>query len=173
MARASPKLVSRAMILALDGDYRAATTIMSRLLDRSPTNADLWTDRGHVYEFWAAAEYERRRITRAERDRIYRKAARDYSRALSLKPTSVRALVDLGDYHDAMGAHARAIRYYDRAIEAGGLDAKADNDGLADAYLGKCVVFRALDRHAEARACVRDYDRLRRTGRRPPATRRG
>ena len=85
------------MSLALLGDYRRATGLLTDLLSRFPGCADLWADRGHIYEFRAACEYCDRRATRVQRDRLYTRAARDYRMALRVQPNHVRALVGLGD----------------------------------------------------------------------------
>src|SRR5580765_8152600 len=76
MQRTARKIVKRAMSLTLQGDYGRAIDLLNDLLIRFPASADLWADRGHIYEFWAASEYYGRRVTRAQRDQIYRQAAR-------------------------------------------------------------------------------------------------
>src|SRR6266700_3393718 len=82
MARIPAKTVGRAMRLALKSEYKDAINVITKLLARFPANPDLLTDRGHVYEFLAAREYSNGRKNRAERDRLYAKAARDYRRVV-------------------------------------------------------------------------------------------
>ena len=146
------------MSLALHGDYKRAIELLTGLLSRFPGCADLWADRGHIYEFWAACEYCDRRTTRVQRDRLYIKAARDYRRALRAQPNHVRSLVGLGDV--VLGSRRRALRYYDRAIEAGRQNAHFRADDLGDAYFAKAVVLRQLGRRAEAAACFAQHTRL-------------
>ena len=146
------------MSLALLGDYRRATGLLTDLLSRFPGCADLWADRGHIYEFRAACEYCDRRATRVQRDRLYTRAARDYRMALRVQPNHVRALVGLGDV--VVGSRRRALRYYDRAIEAGRQNARFRADDLGDAYFAKALVLRQLDRRAEAAACFAQHTRL-------------
>ncbi len=158
MQRAARKIVKRAMSLALDGDYRGAVNLVDDLLIRLPGSADLWADRGHIYEFWAACEYSDRRVTRAQRDRLYRQAARDYGMALRIQSNHVRALVGLGDL--VVGSRRRSLRYYDRAIAAGRQNADSRAHDVADAYFAKALVLRQLGRRAEAAACFAQHTRL-------------
>jgi len=106
MQRIPRRIVRRAMSLALLGDYRRATGLLTDLLSRFPGCADLWADRGHIYEFRAACEYCDRRATRVQRDRLYTRAARDYRMALRVQPNHVRALVGLGDVVVGSRTHA-------------------------------------------------------------------
>ena len=161
MARIPAKTVGRAMRLALKSEYKDAINVITKLLARFPANPDLLTDRGHVYEFLAAREYSNGRKNRAERDRLYAKAARDYRRAVRSEPNFVRALVGIGDVLNNMGSPRRALGYYDRAIEAGRHAPEVDRDNVADAYFAKSLALRALGRKAAASACLAQRTRIR------------
>ena len=158
MQRTARKIVKRAMSLTLQGDYGGAIDLLNDLLIRFPASADLWADRGHIYEFRAASEYCGRRVTRAQRDQLYRRAARDYGMALRIQPDHVRSLVGLGDI--VVGSRQRSRRYYNHAIEAGRRSADSRPHDLGDAYFAKALVLRQLGRRAEAAACFAQHTRL-------------
>lgn len=115
-----PCLRREAREKARAGDYNAAIAILTRLIDRNPTDAANYNNRGLIY--FQSGQMEQ--------------AIADYNTALQLNPHLDSAYNNRANYYAALGKLVEAISDYEQAIDL--------NFGNIRARINQGITFRQL-----------------------------
>jgi tetratricopeptide (TPR) repeat protein len=126
----------RAEILMARKDYSEAALAYQRLLERDPNNAEILNKVGIAYQ-------------QLGQDQL---AERFYKKALRADKKSTHALNNLGTIEYSRQRFGKAIKYYKRAVAAGGDDLAPIYSNLGYAYCGVKQFPQAIEAFSKALA---------------------
>jgi tetratricopeptide (TPR) repeat protein len=122
----SASLRQKALTEAQQGNHAEAIDLFSYLIDRNPTNANDYSNRGLVYFQDGQAEA----------------ALADYNRAIELNPRLDSAYNNRANYYAAQGQFLEAILDYDVALDLNPVNSRA--------WINQAITFRELEMYDRA-----------------------
>lgn len=141
-------------------DYTSAVECFSNAINKQPTIATFYNDRGVAYDHLkeykkAIADFNKAIVLNPDDESAYNnrgnayndlgeyeKAIADYSKAIKLKPNLALAYSNRGEAHNALGEYEKAINDCNKAIEF-------DPDEET-AYCNRGIAYNALDVYEKA-----------------------
>jgi tetratricopeptide (TPR) repeat protein len=117
----STSLRQQALTEAQQGNHTKAIVLFSHLIDRNPSNANDYSNRGLVYFQSGQAEA----------------ALADYNRAIELNPRLDSAYNNRANYYAAQGQFLEAILDYDVALDLNPINVRA--------WINQAITFRELE----------------------------
>ncbi|WP_263971702.1 tetratricopeptide repeat protein [Leptolyngbya ohadii] len=133
-------LKAKAFAATNEGNFAAAETYWTKLLEALPDEPAVWSNRGNA---------------RVSQNKL-EAAIEDYNRAIELAPEAPDPYLNRGTAYEGLGQYAAAIEDYNRVLEIDSSDPAAyNNRGNAEAGLGQWE--QAVQDYKKAADLVPDY----------------
>lgn len=153
ISRQRTQKLERAKELALEGSYEPALQIIDDLLGDNRLDIDALRLKGNVLDLEVVHQTEL--LSNSEKAHKIELAKQCYEEALNISPNNVLALIDIADFWREQQQCAKALQYYDQALELlkHGQAYLSLEDELEEAYAGKLETLRILGDERAVAAC--------------------
>lgn len=145
--------LERAKEFALQGSYESALQIIDDLLAVNRLDIDALRLKGNVLDLEVVHQTEL--LSNTEKANKIELAKQCYEEALNIAPNNVLALIDIADFWREQQQFAKALGYYDHALEL--LKHRQAylslEDEMDEAYAGKLETLRMLGDEKAVAAC--------------------
>lgn len=136
--------LEQAKSLSLAGDYASALRLIEQVLELDPKDIDALRLKGNVIEL-EIMDREANQPTKFLYSVEVGRARACYERILLLDPSHVGALVDLGAHWKNRGEMAKALEYFDKALQLYEKNVPADHESIVEAMEAKLEILREGD----------------------------